>query len=560
MFDSSQDGRTKELDVRRLILLTLGLLAAPGLVSAGTFERSRIAPDLGLDVLTRQVARDQIGRDLFANPYATVTVGNVDVYDVFPYVESRTFQIVSDPAWNRLVFGESGRSLRAYDGKGHPLGALLEPRGMAVDEANRVYVADAGHHRIVVLKAVTEFGDMDLVPLYEITGLARPYGVAYSDGGTPFVPGDDRLYVADTGKNRIVAFSIDDASARAVAAFGELGSGPGRFAGPTAIAVGRNEAGSTPDLYVADAHTRRIVHLRDEGGSLRWIGQVQNDVEIVTSLDTDAWGNLYAAAPREGTVRKFNAALEPVAELHDALSRPRSFHVPFVNVRDHRAGTVARVGRPNGVTIDQWADATGVRLWSLGVEMTGLAMVGDDASAAEFALTDRADVSLEVVDASTGRSLAHRSMGALDAGLHAVTLEPADLAGVGGAGDPVLRLVATSRYPDGPTATAEVHLAGGTGAVYPSRPILLGNVPNPVENTTTISFVLPSGRSNQVRLQVYDASGRLVRAFDRRFAPGRNDVVWDGRDARGSLAPAGIYFTRLSLDQDTQTRTMVVVH
>jgi hypothetical protein len=59
----------------------------------------------------------------------------VDVYDAFPYVETRTYAIVSDPAWNRLVFGEAGKTLRAYDGAGTTLGKLSQPRGLAVDES-----------------------------------------------------------------------------------------------------------------------------------------------------------------------------------------------------------------------------------------------------------------------------------------------------------------------------------------------------------------------------------------------------------------------------------------
>ena len=108
--------------VRRSLLLALALTMCPiGTLFGGTFEKTPLAPEVGLDVLTRRVAREQVGRDLFANPYATVTIANVDVYDRFPYVETRHFQVVSDPRWNRVVYGERGRSLRAYDGRGGAL-------------------------------------------------------------------------------------------------------------------------------------------------------------------------------------------------------------------------------------------------------------------------------------------------------------------------------------------------------------------------------------------------------------------------------------------------------
>ena len=134
------------------------------------------------------------------------------------------------------------------------------------------------------------------------------------------------------------------------------------------------------------------------------------------------WGYLYAAAPNRGVVRKFSPDLTPVAELKDALSRPRGFHVPFVNVRDHRAGSVTRVGRPNGVTVDQWTNASGMRLWGLGVDVVGLGLVQDGGPAARFTLTDPAEMTLEIADARDGRTLVRRSVGAMAAGVHTVPL------------------------------------------------------------------------------------------------------------------------------------------
>jgi len=40
----------------------------------------------------------------------------------------------------------------------------------------------------------------------------------------------------------------------------------------------------------------------------------------VTSLDTDQWGNLYAAAPNRSVVRKFAPDLTPLADLKSDLS------------------------------------------------------------------------------------------------------------------------------------------------------------------------------------------------------------------------------------------------
>lgn len=548
--------------MRRSILLILGLtLATAGPLCAGTFARQPLAPDLGVDALTRGVARDKVGRDVFSNPYATVTISNVDIYDRFPYLETRRFQIVSDPRWNRLVCSEPGQSLRAFDGKGTPIGELSDPRGMAVDEQNHVFVADAGNDRIVVLRATTEFSRIDLVPLYAIEGLSGPYDVAYSDGGTPFTPGDDFLYVADTGRNRIVAYSVTATGAHVVATLGDLGSGTGHFAGPMAIATGRSDGANSADVYVADAHNGRIVHLRHEHGTLRWVADAVDGAEIVTSLDTDRWGNVYAAAPQQGVVRKFNPSLEPVAELRAGLTRPRAIHVPFSNVFDHRDGSVTRRGEASALSVGQWADDSGVNLWSLGVGIEGLDVVGGDAPVAHFTLTDRAPVTLEITDASTGRLLTRRSTAALTAGVQSIPLVAEDLRGATSTSDLVLRVSAASSYANGQSDVAQASFRsnGGGGVALPAKASLLGNWPNPTHAATRITFALPQSHGEKVTLGVFDASGRRIRMFDEGFAPGLNEVFWDGADENGRAVHPGLYFYRLNVGELSFTRRLVVV-
>ena len=69
--------------MRRFILMLINLTwITAGSLYAGTFDPASIAPESGIDVLNRGVARQAVGRSLFADPYATVTIGHVDVYDV----------------------------------------------------------------------------------------------------------------------------------------------------------------------------------------------------------------------------------------------------------------------------------------------------------------------------------------------------------------------------------------------------------------------------------------------------------------------------------------------
>ncbi len=547
---------------RRFLLITglMGALASPA--GAGTFARTPVAPDLGLESLTRAISRERLGRQLFAQPYATVTLSQVDVYDRFPYVESRHFQIVSDPAWDRLVVGETGKSLQAYDGSGTSAGAFDQPRGLALDEQDRLYVADTGNDRIVVLQARTESDRISLSPVRVIEGLKGPYDVAVSDGGTPFQPSDDVLVVAETGGNRVSAWSLPASGAsQRLGTIGELGSGRGHFAGPTAITIGREDGVSTGDVFVADAHNQRIVQLRMRGGRLEWMDETGSEGGLVTSLDTDQWGNLYAASPQRGSVRKYGPALTPVAELREAMSRPRSFRVPFFNVRDHRDGSVTRIGQASAVSLDEWSESTGLRLWNLGVEVTGLGISGGDAPEASFTLTDRATVQWTMTDASSGQVLWTRSGGTLPAGTHRLALADDALRAAAGVENAMLKVSATSTYTSGASAMAltPLRITEGGAVAQASRAALLGNWPNPVRPTTRIAFVLPGDATGKARFGIYDAMGRQVRRYEQAFRAGLNEVHWDGTGDDGKGVRSGLYFYRLDVDGLSLSRRMALV-
>jgi hypothetical protein len=542
------------------LILAVALAVAPP-AHSGTFTEGSIAPEQGVGRLTRGAAQQQVGRSVFSSPYATVTLSNVDLYDRFPYVEARNFQIVSDPAWNRIVCGEVGHGLMAFDGSGTAVGPLSGPRGMAVDERNRLYVADTNNDRIVVLQANTEFDQITLTPLFTVDGLRGPYDVAYSDGGTPFAYGDDVLYVADTGRNRVAAYALGENAASPVASIGDLGSGVGAFAGPMAVAAGRVNGVNTPDVYVADAHNRRIVRLRLVPGALRWVGEAAALADVVTSLDTDHWGNVYAAAPQQGVVRKLNADLESVADLRGAIARPRSFRVPFSTIRDHRDGSARRQGQPSALSIDQWSDESGMVLWTLGVSIDALHVVGGDAPVAHFTLTDPSTLTLKVSATADGRRVSTRSLGVLGAGAHDIPLTAEDLRGVGSSADLVLTVSAVSGYSGGSGATAQTGFrASGSGAVVlPTSPQLIGNWPNPVHGSTRIALALPRDAAAGARLGVFDTQGRLVRSLQGPFVAGLNEVSWDANDAEGHAAKAGLYFYRLDSGRLSLSRRLVVI-
>lgn len=109
--------------------------------------------------------------------------------------------------------------------------------------------------------------------------LERPVGVAFANG---------RVYVADTGNDRIVVFKRNG---NMLGTGGKTGSNPGEFRRPMRI-----EPGSDGNLYVADLLNHRIQVFSPKGDVLKTYGQ-NGDVKATFNqpggVDVDSEGNLY---------------------------------------------------------------------------------------------------------------------------------------------------------------------------------------------------------------------------------------------------------------------------
>jgi hypothetical protein len=88
---------------------------------------------------------------------------------------------------------------------------------------------------------------------------------------------------------------------------------------------------------------------------------------------------------------------------------------------------------------------------------------------------------------------------------------------------------------------------------------LFQNVPNPFTSATTLRYSLPAG-GGPVRLAIYDVAGRLVSTLvDDVREGGAHSVEWYGRNDAGHELPAGIYFQRLSLDNQEISQKMLLM-
>lgn len=92
----------------------------------------------------------------------------------------------------------------------------------------------------------------------------------------------------------------------------------------------------------------------------------------------------------------------------------------------------------------------------------------------------------------------------------------------------------------------------------PARIALSVPAPNPSRGSARFVLALPAATT--VEVAVFDAMGRHVRTLlSGTIESGSRSLLWDGLDARGQRAGAGVYFVRASASGSTATRRLVRV-
>ncbi|MHC5026743.1 MAG: NHL repeat-containing protein [Planctomycetota bacterium] len=153
--------------------------------------------------------------------------------------------LVADAVTGSIVTLNAAGQVRETLGAEH----LVRPSGVAVDADGRIYVSDAGAHRVIVLDRsgalVGQIGDRGVAP----GNFNFPTNVCVDDVG--------RVYVADSLNFRIQIFDENLEPLRTVGAQGDR---PGYFSQPKGVALD-----SDGHLYVVDAHFETIQIFDDAG-------------------------------------------------------------------------------------------------------------------------------------------------------------------------------------------------------------------------------------------------------------------------------------------------------
>jgi DNA-binding beta-propeller fold protein YncE len=144
---------------------------------------------------------------------------------------------------NLVVFAE-GRKVAQVGGPGRGVANFSRPHDVEVDAAGKVYLADSGNDRVVIL-------DRNLAVKRSLVG--APYN--FKEPRYLFLAGDGTLYVADQHNHRIKIFGPGFMPVGVVG--GEAaGSGRGQFDRPEGVLADGER------LWVADTYNDRIVLFR----------------------------------------------------------------------------------------------------------------------------------------------------------------------------------------------------------------------------------------------------------------------------------------------------------
>ncbi len=84
------------------------------------------------------------------------------------------------------------------------------------------------------------------------------------------------------------------------------------------------------------------------------------------------------------------------------------------------------------------------------------------------------------------------------------------------------------------------------------------NYPNPFNPSTTISYHLK--KEAKIELSIYNIKGQKVKTLVSEIQPsGEHQIVWNGHDQQGKAVSSGIYFYKLSSNDKSITRKMMLI-
>ncbi len=271
--------------------------------------------------VTDPVKRQEMWDIFWYRKYNTPLTSWVHVHNFFMYTRKDIAAQLWDYGAETIMAGElipedeyTKKSVKrtaqlTWGAQGAREGQFTDPRGLAVDAAGNVYVADSQNHRVQKFDASGNFLTQWGIEGNGAGQFKEPWGVA-----THTEDGETVVYVADTWNHRVQKF---DENGKFLLQWGQHGMTDGTLGdtnvlwGPRDIAV--NSAG---ELYVTDTGNKRILKfdangtfIEQHGGAGIEPGKFQEPVGIAV----DVADNVYVADTWNRRIQKFDPDFNFVA-------------------------------------------------------------------------------------------------------------------------------------------------------------------------------------------------------------------------------------------------------
>jgi len=246
-----------------------------------------------------------------------------------------------------------GQSNYTSSGASTGTGGLANPHAVALDGSCGLYVADTGNNRVLYFPAGSTtatrvYGQGDFGGRQVNGNAGTPDASHLNQPGGVALDGNDNLYVADTGNNRVLYFPAGSTTATGV--YGQDAS----FTDATANNGGLNAsslsapAGMTLDLndnlYIADTGNNRILYypsgqttatrVYGQGGDFTANTANNNGIGSASlsspaGLALDANGNIYSADTPNNRILQYQDKLNVTGQPAATITVGNSFSVAF---------------------------------------------------------------------------------------------------------------------------------------------------------------------------------------------------------------------------------------
>ncbi len=331
--------------------LALHLAAAAALAqTAGTIDTIAGTGTAGYNLLHDGAAATSAQLN-FPQNVAVDAAGNVYIADF----QNHRIRRVDAATGNISTYAGTGNTVYSSSEEGTATVNLNQPRGVALDGAGNLYIADSNNHRIRRVDAAT--GN---ISTYAGTGSAgfTGDGAAATSAQINFpigltFDGAGNLYIADVNNNRIRRVDAGTGNISTVAGGGSALGDNGPATSAQIGNPGNVAFDSAGNLYVADTGNHRIRKVDTAGVITTFAGTTQGfsgdggpatsaQLDSPNSLALDGADNLYVSDQSNNRIRKVDAATGNISTAAGGGSA----------LGDGGAALSAQLYSPAGITID----------------------------------------------------------------------------------------------------------------------------------------------------------------------------------------------------------------